>query len=813
MKKIREAIVLFSLVFLLAGCGTDSIAERDAVNNMAGASTESGGGYNGPRESDETNDSTAKTHGSETIFFGENVVCAYYQENGKDKEEYFEFTSSFYLFSEEEKEWELDLCGNEITLEQRLVLDSNITIMNGTLYTSADNYIQNDGILCILDTCSLVAEGIGLSNTGELTLANCCITVRSGQGILNSNIIKQADEEMSVGLMEEGTGIIVENGTGIINNGSCVLDPVIAVNNGIGIANTGNCTLNGDITVNSGIGIDNTGTCSLNGNLMVNSGTGCTNSQEAYMELLYNYDWDSVVTGTYMVNNGTANLDNRNINLSQGTVIDNYGTTEFSLTSIIGTLTDIYEGTAICNHSDGILNMGEGNLRIILLNSSGAKGIYNEGRIESSGDGGLELSCGEQEESFYSFYQLTNEDTLNICNDTILLEMLPDAVFDVPYTSIRIVSSQAAADKRCIGIRICEGCTVDMTSKEYGQTWNVAMSGEYVTGVHIEIGAAIRAEENKELSISLNSWTSNEAVADECKECIGIQNNGEMYNTSFFAGIKGEKNILLSNNGIYCGGLSSRIDISTEGKDNIGIENGSEIYTGCILSMGTGENNLLIKNPSIASIKTDSLTTTLYNCSYCTGIENSGILTTVSGYMSIQDGYYCVGISNEGQINYAYLDCMTGGHNENETYKVIDELGSNTGIYNGGNGFILDDNREGSCLTAYSTDDNNVGISNHGVIDAVKLSLRTQGEGTMYALQNNEYGHVTVGDYVEADCLNDSGRGSAILNYGLIDAPYYALRTQFEEEASVLSDHGTLNGDLYVTTPSYVITPEGKFYN
>ena len=83
----------------------------------------------------------------------------------------------------------------------------------------------------------------------------------------------------------------------------------------------------------------------------------------------------------------------------------------------------------------------------------------------------------------------------------------------------------------------------------------------------------------------------------------------------------------------------------------------------------------------------------------------------------------------------------------------------------------------------------------------------------MYALQNNEYGHVTVGDYVEADCLNDSGRGSAILNYGLIDAPYYALRTQFEEEASVLSDHGTLNGDLYVTTPSYVITPEGKFYN
>ncbi len=149
---------------------------------------------------------------------GPRVFVTFLKENGKTVKEEYAFSGNLDFLSSCPNVWTMDLHGQIITLDGPMRVLTEGTIENGTLITSKENHIINEGRLTLGPVDAegglllLQTEGVGVENNGELILGYAALSVKSGRGIINKKSLTavREDKEPHVKYSTNG-GVILEN--------------------------------------------------------------------------------------------------------------------------------------------------------------------------------------------------------------------------------------------------------------------------------------------------------------------------------------------------------------------------------------------------------------------------------------------------------------------------------------------------------------------------------------------------------------------------------------------------------------------------
>ncbi|MCR5311874.1 MAG: FecR family protein [Lachnospiraceae bacterium] len=170
----------------------------------------------------------------------------------------FAFNEDYDAFKAENTQWTLDLRGNTIELIKNLELNTDVTVINGTLVTFGDGYVVNKNVCHLGYEKSTDGEFLlwthdeGVKNSGTLDLRSFKATVDGGVGIENSGKITNEGYDSYSFFNGETEGaekeITVNTGTFLVNTAVAeeysIDEPVLGnvyviCNNGCAIENKG----------------------------------------------------------------------------------------------------------------------------------------------------------------------------------------------------------------------------------------------------------------------------------------------------------------------------------------------------------------------------------------------------------------------------------------------------------------------------------------------------------------------------------------------------------------------------------------------
>lgn len=162
--------------------------------------------------------------------YGPEVLSITYDSKDEEVREYFKFFETYPEFTDKTlKPWILDLQGNTIELEEIWTLDTDVTIINGTVKTSKDTYILNKGKLHLGHDYSGNANmhinsfGLGIKNEGELLLRSGSFIVNDGTGIENNGTLTPEYRDSNYFDEMQKETVTVKSGNFLTNNGKALL--------------------------------------------------------------------------------------------------------------------------------------------------------------------------------------------------------------------------------------------------------------------------------------------------------------------------------------------------------------------------------------------------------------------------------------------------------------------------------------------------------------------------------------------------------------------------------------------------------------
>lgn len=741
------------------------------------------------------------------------VVKAIYWEDGEIEEEYFAFSEAFPYFTDKDFTWILDLEGKTVTLSTVLVLDTNISIVNGTIKTTADAYVENNKSFSAgeMETyrgrpMKLESNGLGIQNNAELYLRCFEMTVNTGIGVLNAGTVCRPDTgndlhssvfkslvkvEAYVGTtcfhnkaeMNFGAMTVQSNGGTVLHNEASGIvytypDGSFIVTNGTAILNYGLVQpqksdsyeyYSHECTVNGGYAIENHSDLYHVMDIHLIKGTAIRNYPEgSFIGIQYNnsdtnsYSRFNITmdSGTAVYNEGSARLENMVVKLTAGCVIDNYGI--FTPGSLSASVKDgaVYTGTMINNHKGASL---EGSYYYLIADATkNAVFVQNDGFIKKSeSDGGaFGIYCG--------YTQVTDE-----------------------YAATGVFNPFA----KCENTYLVKNCKTGLISDAGFQIVMAGTGvGQYV-GFYNEPGTVL----SEELDIRIDMF-SNDAIGihNGAESIMGsIVSDGETYRNNTV--IIGEQEIMNSylsdrkslydanqmilcpsgNTGILNDGTFKHRSIysSTNGKDNRGILNNHAMECDYLQFYLLGSNNVGLQNEG--SVHTASASADVNTSGDGIGINNNGNLYATHFSVRMENATSAgnlLGLNNKGLIE---VKGMTEGDGlvQEARLSIESHVDDSVGLYNSGQihcyalggvvsgeeavGILNDESGYIEVTTdfnSYTHRKNNIGLSNSG-------SIQIMGNAAFFAYNQFHFATMIMDDtYSENTCaakIETSGRFTA----------------------------------------------------
>lgn len=741
------------------------------------------------------------------------VVKAIYWEDGEIEEEYFAFSEAFPYFTDKDFTWILDLEGKTVTLSTVLVLDTNISIVNGTIKTTADAYVENNKSFSAgeMETyrgrpMKLESNGLGIQNNAELYLRCFEMTVNTGIGVLNAGTVCRPDTgndlhssvfkslvkvEAYVGTtcfhnkaeMNFGAMTVQSNGGTVLHNEASGIvytypDGSFIVTNGTAILNYGLVQpqksdsyeyYSHECTVNGGYAIENHSDLYHVMDIHLIKGTAIRNYPEgSFIGIQYNnsdtnsYSRFNITmdSGTAVYNEGSARLENMVVKLTAGCVIDNYGI--FTPGSLSASVKDgaVYTGTMINNHKGASL---EGSYYYLIADATqNAIFVQNDGFIKKSESegGAFAIYCG--------YTQVTDE-----------------------YAATGVFNPFA----KCENTYLVKNCKTGLISDAGFQIVMAGTGvGQYV-GFYNEPGTVL----SEELDIRIDMF-SNDAIGihNGAESIMGsIVSDGETYRNNTV--IIGEQEIMNSylsdrkslydanqmilcpsgNTGILNDGTFKHRSIysSTNGKDNRGILNNHAMECDYLQFYLLGSNNVGLQNEG--SVHTASASADVNTSGDGIGINNNGNLYATHFSVRMENATSAgnlLGLNNKGLIE---VKGMTEGDGlvQEARLSIESHVDDSVGLYNSGQihcyalggvvsgeeavGILNDESGYIEVTTdfnSYTHRKNNIGLSNSG-------SIQIMGNAAFFAYNQFHFATMIMDDtYSENTCaakIETSGRFTA----------------------------------------------------
>ena len=708
------------------------------------------------------------------------VEVTFEKSNGKTETEEYYFVEDmhFLLFSEEP--WTMDLKGQEITLESVMKIASAGTIVNGSINTSKEAYIFNEGELRLGSPENdggrfelFVSDGVGIENNGTLTLGYADLSVKSRTGILNRKTLlaDRDNNDNHVTYSTEG-GVILDNGgeallyaadisgkaeTFVVNNDKLTLfgvsfdgmggifvlnatdrelnlwdcsfsldhDAEIAVKNH-GTVNKGQSIYEGlsagknisaSFKVFGGTSIENSGEWHAQGKINLKRGVGIHN--KSIKDLTRDYEWIMIDEegGTGLLNEGIFGFVK--INATGGSPIVNSG----SLTGEvrINAVRENYFGSLIHNEDTGIVSC---NVYINAGSLNGAKLIENYGTFNGKG-----LYRNNNLMIYGGLKLLELKDWFS---DTGLSTAEYKMVFDEPCReSAFIYNAGKLRDYNLEAYILGAG-------ENYGVLWTEQDTESMFTGETLTVAAgsgitAFDVKEGSMLNFEYATITSDKDFLFALEDIV--YDKADTDDSLIF------NNILVHNKGII--GLTrdqSRLHFRVRGRDSVGFLNEGHIEGYELLLEVGGDSNIGLSNktPEESEMKLSVNVDTL-----------SAKVFEIGGNK---------GAVNEGVIHCSFLNGSV------ETEKDTQDREGRMDV-----GFI---NNEGSIVeceetvAAFCNNSNCIGLENHNIIKCGN-NLEVRGShGTVLSCENKSF---TATKKLTVDLSDEKGDVTGMIIYSLVD--------------------------------------------
>lgn len=349
---------------------------------------------------------------------------------------------------------------------------------NSTGFLTGGHSTLKDAIISTIPTKMYVVGDGNLSTAGNLTMNGNSLSVTAADKTIQggNNTVSLANSAQTLSI-SGGTGTATIQGfaTAIDNavGGTVNLDNVTMTGNTTDVnnANPGNLNLSGTNSINKITG---------NGTTTVKSGTTTINTSLAQDTI--NVGDASVPSDGALVNDGTAQATNLNVNTAGSTYTNNAGKT----TTLTGKLTN--KGTVANNgtlSADTLDNQktisGTGNMTLANGGSNaGAGASITQNNITLNG------STFNNDAAMTANGLLTNKGTLN--NNSTLSANTLDNDSVIAGTGDLTVVAGGASDG------IIAQATVELTGGNFDNNANITTTGAFTTGANLDNDATIKAE-------------------------------------------------------------------------------------------------------------------------------------------------------------------------------------------------------------------------------------------------------------------------------------------------------------------------------
>lgn len=811
-KKLALILSVIMLIVSFTACSSSRVGPANDTNAKA-----SSDGTKGPTK---PNKALAQKNGPQ--------VTAVYLEKGETVKETFSFSEVHPYFTDEDMTWILDLCGNTVTLATVLVLDTNVSIVNGTIKTADEAYIENNRSFSAGEMESyqfqpllLDSDGLGIQNNGDLYLRSLEMAVNTGIGIMNAGTVCRADSgsdnhysaykvllegsagttclknsgELNFGtininssggtvLHNEATGIVytyaggeytVTNGTAILNYGSIKREK----------SDTYDYYCH-ECTVNGGYAIENYGSLYHVMNINMTEGTAIRNYPEGSFASAYDNNPDNntnsvfnitMESGTAVYNEGNARLDNIDINMTKGCALDNYGVFTPGNLNVSVQSGNLFTGTIINNH----------------------KGAYLEG-----------LYCLKAD---------TTKDAVLLQNDGVIRN---NCSFDIRCGYTKTTDQYGGPIDAYNPFAICENTCLVKNSNQgliseasFRMTMAGTGEGEYV-GFFNEPGAVMLAEI---LDIYINMYCNKGiGICNGAESILGLTDSDiERYcGSQVFIGNSEDdrvneyefelyrvNNVTFSpagNTGIYNDGTIKRYNINNtiSGQDNQGILNNHAIEGDSIYIQLMGSDNVGIQNEG--SIHALSAYADVCTSGDGTGINNNGNLYVTGLGVKMENAIsagHLLGLNNKGLIESKAMTSSEGLTNE-ARLTIENYVDDSVGMYNSGQihcdtisggvsgyeavGILNDESgfiEVATDMNCHTFRKNNIGLANSGSVNVLgNASFHAYNPLYTATISDDAYSENTLAAKIEssgrltAENINVYSHGSntGLSNYGYVCA-------------------------------------------